>query len=372
MSDPSGSNRAETADKIARQFGDGALTDRERGLAEDIFRLLARDMEIRVRQTLSLCLKECSDLSRDIALTLAHDVDEVALPLLESSSVLTDEDLVEIVRLNSESKMTAIARRDGVSEIVSGELVEHGTEAVVSTLISNETARVGDDTLEQVVDRFGESGQIQDRLVSFARLPSTVAEKLATKISANFQEALLSRSDISPNTAAWLVLQTWEKTVLSVSSEDTDSQFERLIHQLMNTNRMTPSLVFRSLCMGNVKFFEHALAALSGMPLNVACPMVHDQGERGFRKIYEASGLPDRFMHAMYAAINVVSEIELDGREDDQKRFSRRMLERILTQYSANGVELEDEDLDYLLDKMQQFPSDITLSRTSGSPVYRS
>lgn len=360
LSDPSGGNRAETARKVVSEFGGGTLTSAERRVAEDIFRLLAKDVEVMVRKTLSLGLKESPDLSHDIAMLLAHDVDEVSLPMLESSTVLTDEDLIEIVRTNAESKMVAIARRDTVSEAVSGELIDHGTENVVAELISNDGAMVDDRSLESLVDRFGESKKVQGRLVERAYLPSTVAEKLATKISADFQAALLLRTDISPNLASSLVLQTWEKTVVSVSSEDSDTELERLIKQLRSSSRLTPSLIFRSLCMGNIKFFDHALSALSRIPLDVACSLIHDQGEPGFKKVYEAARLPEKLYHAMYAAILVADEIQLDGGVDDQARYARRMLERVLTQYSAHGVELDDEDLDYLLEKINQLPSDIT------------
>ena len=40
IQDPSGKNRAETAEKISREFSAESLSDSERLLAEDIFRLM--------------------------------------------------------------------------------------------------------------------------------------------------------------------------------------------------------------------------------------------------------------------------------------------------------------------------------------------
>ncbi|NQU55871.1 MAG: hypothetical protein HQ513_01460, partial [Rhodospirillales bacterium] len=40
------------------------------------------------------------------------------------------------------------------------------------------------------------------------------------------------------------------------------------------------------------------------------------------------------------------------------ERYSRRMIERILTQYGDLGVEFESEDLEYLLKKMSDLPVD--------------
>ena len=46
--DPSPENRVNTAAKLAEEFGRGALTDSQRKLAEEIFRLMGRDAEVRV------------------------------------------------------------------------------------------------------------------------------------------------------------------------------------------------------------------------------------------------------------------------------------------------------------------------------------
>ena len=51
--------------------------------------------------------------------------------------------------------------------------------------------------------------------------------------------------------------------------------------------------------------------------------------------------------------------MEYDGREHDYERYSRRMIERIGTQNDDLGVEFESGDLNYLLTKMSELPSDI-------------
>ena len=53
LSNPSAEARAETAAKIAADFGEGDLTEAERQLAEDIFRMMVKDAEVRVREALS-------------------------------------------------------------------------------------------------------------------------------------------------------------------------------------------------------------------------------------------------------------------------------------------------------------------------------
>ncbi len=80
MCDPSPEVRAGTVGKIASHFGSGEFSDSERRLAEEIFRILARDVEVRVREALSVHLKECPQIPHDIALSLAKDVDRWRFP----------------------------------------------------------------------------------------------------------------------------------------------------------------------------------------------------------------------------------------------------------------------------------------------------
>ena len=78
LADPSGERRAETAAKIASDFRAGSLTEAERSLAEEIFRLMVKDAEVRVREALAQNIKESPNVPHDVAVSLARDVDSVA------------------------------------------------------------------------------------------------------------------------------------------------------------------------------------------------------------------------------------------------------------------------------------------------------
>src|SRR4030067_1096960 len=84
LSDPSAETRAETAAKIAAQFDGATLNEGERRLAEEIFRFMVRDAEVRVREALSRNLKSSRDLPHDVALALARDVASGGLAVLSA------------------------------------------------------------------------------------------------------------------------------------------------------------------------------------------------------------------------------------------------------------------------------------------------
>ncbi len=359
LSDPSPRSRADMAAKISTDFTENNFSDSEREMAEEIFRIMTKDAEVRVREALASHLKESHLLPHDIALTLAQDVDSVALPVLSFSEVLTDDDLAEIIRTQGEAKQVAIAERPRISEIISSALIDTGKAAVVSKVVSNEGADISEKSLGKVVETLGENKKVQSALLWRKHLPVSVAEKLVNKVSEKMQEQLLKRHQLSADMATDLILQTRERAVVSLSSEYDEADVQTLVRHLNQNNRLTSSIILRALCMGDLRFFEAALAELVQIPLSNAYTLIHDPGKKGLKRLWQSAHLPMPQLVAAFAAIEAAEELEYDGGANDRERFSRRLIEVVLTQYDDLGVEFETDDLEYLLTKMGTLPSSL-------------
>lgn len=357
LKDPSVDARADTARKLASQFDIAGLSDGERQLAEDIFRLMLRDAEVRVRQALSENLRENPTVPHDIASALARDVDDVAVPFLEMSTVLTHQDLLEIVRASAPEKQKAVARRANVDAEVAEALVETGDAEVAAVLAANEGADLTEGTMMRMVDRFGDDERVQSPLVNRDRLPVTVSERLVHQVSERLREVILERHELSADVAADLVMHSRERATIGLSSASSEDEVERLVTHMRSHGRLTPSIILRAAVMGDTKFLEYALAELADVPVINTRVLIHDSGPLGLNGICEKGGLPRSMFPAIRAAIDVASETDYDGGENDRERYQRRMLERVLTQYGDLGVEFESGDLEYLLTKMNQLPA---------------
>ena len=359
LSEPSAETRAQTAALIASEFGEGTLTESERALAQEIFRIMVKDAEVRVREALSQNLKETPLVPHDVAVSLARDVDSVALPVLQYSEVLTDGDLIEIVRSQPHAKLLAISKRKKVSEPVSNALVETEDREAVTSLVSNKGAEISEGSLQKVVEDFGDRKTVQDAMVHRPTLPVTVAERLVTMVSESLKEELATRHELSPDLATDLIMKSRERATITLSSESSQDDLEKLVRQLHENGRLTPSIMLRALCMGDLEFYETAVARLAGLPLLNVQQLIHDGGPLGLKAVYEETKLPKAHFPAVRAAIDVAGETEYDAGERDRERYSRRMIERILTQYGDLGVDLDSGDLEYLLTKMDELPPDI-------------
>jgi uncharacterized protein (DUF2336 family) len=349
LTDPSGDTRAVTAEKIAKELGSAALTDRERQLAIDIVRAMVRDAEVRVREALSRNLKSSHDIPHDVALLLARDVESVALPVLEFSTVLTDADLVDIVRRSNGAKQVAVARRKTVSAPVVAALIDSKNGEAVATLVSNEGADLSEAALQRVLDSYGSEEAVQGSLVHRRDLPITVSERLVAIVSENLREYLVTHHELPAAVATDLVLESRERATVSLLPPGAESaDVEQLVHQLRVNGRLTPSLILRALCMGDMQLFEASLAALARTSMDNARILIHDGGALGLKSLYMRAGLPERLYPAFRVAVDVWGETDFDGLDRDRERHVCRMIERILTQFEDVG----QDNLDYLLKKL--------------------
>ena len=150
---PCWTERARAVERLASVFCAGTLDEAERRSAEDAFRTLVYDSETLVRRVLAECLKRAAHLPRDIAAALASDTPDIAVPMLEHSPALADDDLLRILGLNPGPHRAAIARRQVVSEAVADTLCRCGDEDVVSALLRNGGAAVSERTLRWLICR---------------------------------------------------------------------------------------------------------------------------------------------------------------------------------------------------------------------------
>ncbi|MEQ9171635.1 MAG: DUF2336 domain-containing protein [Rhodospirillales bacterium] len=359
LSDPTPDNRAATAAKVAGAFDPGKLSPKERALAEEIFRLMVKDAEVRVRQALTENLKQNGNVPHDVAVALANDVDRVALPMIEFSQVLNDDDLIAIIGSQDPAKQEAVAGRAAVSEALSDALVSSGNEAAVTRLVANEGAAISERTFQKVVDDFGDSAGVQSAMVNRASLPVTVAERLVTLVSENLRDELVKRHELPASMTTDIILQSRERATISLSSDSGVDDVMILVRQLHDNGRLTPSISLRALCMGDIVFFECAMATRAGVTLDNARRLIHDRGPLGLRAVFDKARLPPAQFMAVRAALDVSRETQMDGGENDRERYARRMIERIMTQYDDLGVEFESSDLEYLLTKMDELPADV-------------
>jgi uncharacterized protein (DUF2336 family) len=348
LATPSADLRSELSEKVGAMVSDPHLAPQEIALAHDIIRILAFDVEEQVRASLSRSLRHAHALPKDIALRLANDVDTVALPMLADSLMLSDEDLIDIVRGGATAKQIAIAGRVNLAESVSEAIVDHAGVPAIVTLMNNRTARISESSLLRAHERFPGSERVSRAMIFRETLPITVAERLATMVSKELQDHLVRHHDLSPHLAADIVLTSREHAMIRLSAGASDQDLWQMITQMEHNGRLTSTLLLRAICTGDIAFFEVAIAVKADIPLENAQALIHDRGRHGLTAVYRKAGQPERMLPAIRAAVDVAGETGFDGNPRDLERFRSRVISRVLTCVAS----LDPVDADYLLEKL--------------------
>ncbi len=289
-------------------------------------------------------------MPHDIALGLARDVAEVAPPILQHSDILTDDDLLEIISGHSTAHMIAVAGRKHVSEGVSEALADTADEEVVARLVANQGAELSERVLSKVVEAFGDVEMVNAPLAKREWLPISISERLVLMVSESIRDHLVTHHELSAGLASDLVRESRERATMSLLDDGTKSvDVVTLVNQLAKNGRLTPTIILHAICMGDLVFFEAAVAKLCGIPLTNAYALISDAGGSGLRSVCRAAGITDDTYKLIQVAVEVAHETEYDGHSGGRDRFVKRMIERVLT---ACEEGFENQDLEYLLSKL--------------------
>jgi len=349
LADPAPARRAKVVKQLAVDIDTGRLSDAEWTIALDILRTMAADAEMFVRHALASSLKSSKLLPHDIAVSLANDDPTVAQPILESSPVLSDEDLISVLAEGNGTKQVAIAKRPEVSSQVAAAVLDTGNAAAVTTLVSNEGAALGEDLLQRTLERYGRFETVKTAMVHRSELPVTISERLVALVSDRLKVVLAARHALPADLASDIILEARERATIGLISKHTPAQdTQALVAQLHARGRLSPSLMLRALCMGDIRFTEDAFAEIAGISGEKASLLINDNGPLGLKALYKKCKFPEPMYPAFRVAVDMFHELALDGTAQDRERFTKAVIERILTKYH----EIETNDLDYLLARL--------------------
>ncbi len=197
--------RVDLAQKIARLTPtlSDEQHDRLRDATCEVLEILVRDQVTRVREVIAAVLKDVANAPPHVIRMLARDSEiVVAGPVLQFSPVLSDEDLLEIIRCAPiAGALTAIARRAEVRAPVADAIGESTDEAAITALLENPSAQIREETLDRLVERAPGVADWHRPLVARPWLPVGAARKLARFVAQSLLKVLAERRDLDPETA---------------------------------------------------------------------------------------------------------------------------------------------------------------------------
>jgi uncharacterized protein (DUF2336 family) len=203
--------RERLAHKIGRLAPNlsGAQQAHIRELTLEVIGILAADRTARVRQIIAESLRHTNGAPLEVIRQLARDAEiKVAGPILESSPLLTDGELIEIIRSKPiQGALETIARRRRLGTPLADALVAAALSApdgvlAVTALLKNHNAEIDPATMDRILDVAPSYGAWHAPLVGRPALAGGALRRLAKFVSHALLGLLKQRPDADPETAA--------------------------------------------------------------------------------------------------------------------------------------------------------------------------
>lgn len=273
-------------------------TDRPDQIHFDILATKGSDIERLVRVGLSEHVMMCPFLPSAIARALANEVNAMAMPIVRYADVLSGDDL----------------------------------EAIAAIPLQNDNGKVID----------------HDSL----KLPLTVSAHLIFQLTDAVCERLVDCHLLPAEMADEMKLHGRERAFTQVMAADyRASEFECLAGRLHGENILTPTLILRTLFIGNLDFFLAAMAARAGVSIAEAGLMIFSKGREGLEQIYRQAELPSEFFIALSRAVEVLRDLSHERRSVRGLEITERIMVRLRMEYDN----VCPEGLEHTLSQLSHF-----------------
>ncbi|HWK43131.1 MAG TPA: DUF2336 domain-containing protein [Stellaceae bacterium] len=257
---------------------DHRLSERERALMESILAKLIHGVEMRVRQDLAKRLEGLETAPRALVVMLANDDVAVARPLLLSSPLLRDPDLIEIVKNRSQEHLLSVALRRPLSTTVAEAIVDYGDEQVIEQLLKNSDAALSRRAFEYLVAESRQVDQFQEPLLERADLPTDLAYRMFWWVSGALRQVILKRYDVDPGMLDDMLQESTRSAMADPPAPTARTEATRLTAALADARALDDRFLIQALRNGRITAVVAALALRCGISQEIARRILFDAG----------------------------------------------------------------------------------------------
>ena len=312
-------------------FGSTTRSNTEDDLYGSVLSDLSAEMETAVRAELAARFAPRADAPRALIRRLANDEAEVADAVLRASSVLTDEDLLGVVRMHGQDHLRAVSSRADVSEALSDVIVARGDDETLGTLLRNDGARLSRAASETAVERAMVNADLHEATVERSALPPDLLNDMYFVVEARLRQRILEQN-ASMDPVLLESALTAGRTRIATDDGALPADYPQslaYVEELRAANQLSPQMLARFLRSGSRTSFLIALAQLSEIDFHTARQIVDRRELDALAIVCKAADL-DRALFLTYAVV-----ILNDDRDAMAKAYGYAKLYTELTRDTA-------------------------------------
>ena len=296
-------------------FGASSRSAAEDTLYDSVLTDLTAEMDTAVRAELSARFALSPDAPRGLIRRLANDEVAVADAVLRASTVLTDDDLLGVVRSRGQAHLRAVSERPTVSEAVSDVIVERGDDETLGTLLRNDGARLSRAANETAVERARINPALHEATVQRQALPADLLNEMYFVVEARLRQQILEQNAAMDPALLESALAAGRARVATDDGALPADYSECLayVDELKAANQLTPTMLARFLRSGSRTSFLIALAQLADVDFHTAGQIVEKKELDALAVICKAADL-DRSLFLTFAVVIIGGEDNAMGK----------------------------------------------------------
>lgn len=282
------------------------LSNREQELLSDVLIGLMRQAEIDLRAALAERLSVLDDAPLRLVLNLANDDIEVARPVLERSTVLSDLDLIYIVKARGAAHWQAVAARENLSAQLVDVLADKYDEGTAIVLSANGRAQMTWHALDILTAMAAHNENIAKPLLMRAELPDNIVRRLYDHVGQELRHYIRDYYGIFSGEVTTAI----DEIMLEFSSAGQPEMFmpnPRVIQaarQYAAKGKLTLHAMMQSLKRGQIASFIAMFSVYTGMPVEEMHDYMKHSSGKALAVICRAHGVQKSDFATIYLLTN--------------------------------------------------------------------
>lgn len=258
---------------------------------------------------------------------------EVAGPVLASSPLLTDQDLIEITNTKGPAHQLRIAARTQLTEAVTEALIDRGDSEVVHTVASNKGAKFSDTGFTKLAVLANGDDRLSSIVVGRSDLPPRVFRDILTRASETVRQKLLAAA---PRESRETLKKILSEISGKLGSGQTAKHYARAQKLVRSFSQDTPLTKRKLLGFAEAKKPDEivaTLAVLAAIPIELVDQLFYGSEPRGLMTLCKLFALEWEVVREVLLASPSGSELgpmDFATMESDYQAISPQMAQRII------------------------------------------
>ncbi|MFK7840608.1 MAG: DUF2336 domain-containing protein [Bdellovibrionales bacterium] len=261
------------------------LSPRENELVADVLISLMRQAERDLRQALSERLSVMENVPLRLILQMANDDIDVAGTVLTKSTVLSDLDLIYIVKSKGAEHWQAIAKRKTMSDQMINVLVDTGESKTVKSLVENNKITLTEYSIDVIADMACDDEMLAKPLLQREEVCTDIAKRLYQHVGKALKDYIVDAYELEMGSSIAdlvddVMIEFVEAAEENESLEPTQSMVNAA-QRYKEKGLLTVQMMMRSLRRGQLNAFVAQFSQFTGMKTETVASILAQRNGQG-------------------------------------------------------------------------------------------